>query len=261
MSAAKSATKKSSKATAAARKAGKPQRKVPVFGIAIAAVVVIGIAGIVLARAFGGDGSSGDEFGEVTTTGEPLPLYNPEAGGSADEAIGAPAPTLTGVDFDGETVEIADDGRAKIVVFLAHWCPVCQEELPVLSQWVEAGNLPDDVDLVAVSTGVVPGRDNYPPSDWFEAEGYTGQLIRDDNAGTANNAFGLPAFPYWVFIDSEGNVAGRRTGIIDAATLTQLAQALSGGATEVDAGEGGPATPESEVEATPEEQPATTAAG
>ena len=42
---------------------------------------------------------------------------------------------------------------------------------------------------------------------------------------------GLPAFPYWVFIDADGNVAGRRTGVIDDAVLDQIAAALAEGAT------------------------------
>ena len=31
--------------------------------------------------------------------------------------------------FDGTPVEIAPDGKAKLVVFLAHWCPHCRAEV------------------------------------------------------------------------------------------------------------------------------------
>ena len=30
--------------------------------------------------------------------------------------------------FDGADVAIANDGRAKLILFLAHWCPHCQEQ-------------------------------------------------------------------------------------------------------------------------------------
>ena len=47
-------------------------------------------------------------------------LAPPPEGGEADSAIGTLAPTLTGTDINGDPITIGDDGRAKVVVFVAH---------------------------------------------------------------------------------------------------------------------------------------------
>ncbi|MET0460112.1 MAG: hypothetical protein ABW195_12755, partial [Ilumatobacteraceae bacterium] len=75
----------------------------------------------------------------VVVTGEPLP----EGEGSADPAIGDPAPALSGFDYAGQAVDIAPgtDGP-MMVVFLAHWCPHCNAEVPVLLEWEESGDIP-----------------------------------------------------------------------------------------------------------------------
>ncbi len=220
----------STKAAARARKAGgATPRKVPVFGIVVAAVLIVGAVTVALIATGGGGGTDTPQTAAVSVDGESLPPYSSDA--PTDDAVGLPAPSLTGTSFDDSTVEIANDGRPKIVVFLAHWCPVCQQELPQLAGWLNAGNLPDGVDLYAVSTAVSPDRPNYPPQDWFSRVDFSQPVLRDDDNGGANTAFGLPAFPYWVFIDADGNVAGRRTGIIDDAVLDQIAAALAEGAT------------------------------
>jgi thiol-disulfide isomerase/thioredoxin len=193
--------------------------------------VLAGIAlGISLAGGGGGDDETVDtnvaQARPVEVAGTPLaPL-----GDGDDPAVGTPAPTLTGEGFDGEPVEIADDGRPKVVVFLAHWCPHCQREVPVLVDWVESGAKPDDVDLYGVATSTSPDRPNYPPSAWLEREGWTQPTLVDSEDSTAAAAYGLSAFPFFTAIDSDGNVAGRVTGELTPEELEALFDlARSGG--------------------------------
>ena len=54
----------------------------------------------------------------VTVTGVQLPRY-PNTG--ADPAVGMAMPELDGASFDGTPVTIANDGRPKVLLFLAHW--------------------------------------------------------------------------------------------------------------------------------------------
>jgi thiol-disulfide isomerase/thioredoxin len=68
-------------------------------------------------------------------------------------------------------------------MFLASWCPACQAELPEVVTWLEQGNLPADVELTAIATGLDAGRPNWPPDAWFEAEGYDGRVLVDDADG------------------------------------------------------------------------------
>ena len=64
-------------------------------------------------------------------------------------------PALSGFDYAGQAVDIAPgtDGP-MMVVFLAHWCPHCNAEVPVLLDWEASGDIPADLQVVGVSTGV-----------------------------------------------------------------------------------------------------------
>jgi hypothetical protein len=52
-------------------------------------------------------------------------------------------------------------------------------------------------------------------------------VIADDTAFSAGDAFGLNAFPFWVFVDADGTVAGRLTGELPPEAITQLAESLT----------------------------------
>ena len=174
---------------------------------------------------FEGDGVE-DAYGTPVITGNALPLYS---SGIADPTVGQPAPLVAGADFENTPVAIADDGRAKIVIFLAHWCPFCQAEVPVMQRWMDAGSLPDDVDVYAVATSIDRFRPNYPASSWLEREGWTEPIIVDDELNSISRTYGLNAFPFWVFISADGTVFGRTSGELNAAALDEIAGALSGG--------------------------------
>src|SRR5699024_5507678 len=112
------------------------------------------------------------------------------------------APTVSGSAFDGSSVKIAADGRPKVVIFLAHWCPHCQAEVPVVQAWINAKGMPDGVDLVTVATGIDPKAPNYPPDAWLAREGWTVPVIVD-STNTVAQAYGLSAYPFGTFIGSD----------------------------------------------------------
>ncbi len=183
-------------------------RKLPILPIVGGVVAVALIVTILLT--FSGDDDASAEVGEPVVTGSALPLAVDNAN---DAAIGLQIPEVTGADFDGNPTSISpDDGRAKIIVFIAHWCRYCQAEVPVVQDYVAARAVPGEIDLYSVTTGISPTRENYPPSDWLEREEWNVPLIVDDAASTVAGTFGLTAYPYWVFVDDQGNVMGRITG-------------------------------------------------
>ena len=47
--------------------------------------------------------------------------------------------------------------------------------------------------------------------------------MADSASGTAANAYGLPAFPYFVALDSSGKVVGRTSGEITTDQFAKLA--------------------------------------
>jgi hypothetical protein len=78
------------------------------------------------------------------------------------------------------------------------------------------------VKIVSVATSINSARENYPPSEWLEREGWTTPVIKDDFDNTLHSAFGAGGFPYWVFLNGDGTVAARTTGQTDITTLQQI---------------------------------------
>lgn len=163
------------------------------------------------------------ENGPVVVTGDALDLF---AGVDGDTAIGATAPLVEGESFDASPVSIGGpSGSASLVVFLAHWCPHCNDEIPELITLEESGALPDGLDVVGVSTAVDPSQPNYPPSAWIAENGWPWPMMADDTELTAMGAFGGTSFPYTVVLDADGDVLGRRAG---SASAAEIANWLSG---------------------------------
>lgn len=153
----------------------------------------------------------GDAPTVVTGTRVPPP---PARG--IDPAIGTTVPVVEGFTPDDEPVTLGAQGQAQAVVFLAHWCPHCQAELPLIADWVEEGLLPAEVQLVAVSTAEDPSRPNWPADQWLEDEGFPGKVLVDSGA-TAAEAWGLGGVPMWTFVDDTGTIVQRHAGPISAA--------------------------------------------
>ena len=127
---------------------------------ALVVVVLLGIVAVVVAR--GGEDTVDGQTGSVSTTvgesetGGNLPVY--DASLSEDPAVGMTIPTVTGTDFAGNDMTITGtDGTAKVILFVAHWCPHCQREVPLLKEHLDDTPMPDDVELITVSTSVKPG--------------------------------------------------------------------------------------------------------
>ncbi|MGP1675459.1 MAG: TlpA family protein disulfide reductase [Candidatus Limnocylindrales bacterium] len=199
-------------------------------------VIVAAVLAIVLSGALGGGGSSplpssGPSAsvsagpGSPVITGASLPEFTNPTG---DAAVGLAAPVVSGASFDGTATGIATDGRPKVVIFLAHWCPHCQAEVPVIQDWLDANGPPEGVDLVSVATGIDPGAPNYPPDAWLAREGWTVPVIVDPTNSIAS-AYGLSAFPFWTFIGSDGTVRARTTGELSIADLEAYIAGLTGG--------------------------------
>ncbi|MYA39377.1 MAG: TlpA family protein disulfide reductase [Acidimicrobiia bacterium] len=194
-------------------------RLVIILGVA-AAVVVAGLVAIFTVA------GSEPETAEVAVQGDPLPVLIGNAPVGQDVAFGWDAPKVTGSDWRGNPVAIDPaDGRPKVIVFLAHWCPHCQAEVPQIQEWLNQTGGSSEVDLYAVATSINRSRPNWPPSEWLEREGWTSPTIMDLN-NRVSTAYGLSAFPYWVAVNSEGKVVYRvaaAIGVEGLLTFQQLA--------------------------------------
>jgi thiol-disulfide isomerase/thioredoxin len=181
--------------------------------------VIGGVVALIIVAAVVFSGTPGQEFGDVEIDGAPLAPFNAQA---QDIAVGSVAPEITGIDFEGNEVTIRHDGTPKAVVFLAHWCSHCQDEVPSVQSWLNATGGVEGIEIVSVASSMNSAQPNFPPSEWLEREGWTQPVIRDDVDNTALRAYGAGGFPYWVFLDGDGNVITRSAGEIPIQSLEQL---------------------------------------
>ena len=129
-------------------------------------VVVVAIIVAVVASG-GGRRRQGDrhETGAVTVDGTPLPSTTRRTADTAHRR--RPIPTLAASRVRRPPVTIEPTGKPQVVVFVAHWCPHCQAEVPRLVDLAKQGVF-DGVDVTAVATGTNSDAPNYPPSAWLE---------------------------------------------------------------------------------------------
>ncbi len=198
--------------------------------------VVVGVLVLVIASiAFVANGGDDDdavstdpdaplEYGIITASGDALPQL-PDSGD--DPAVGMLAPSIVSERSESQVrLEPGPGGEPTMVVFLAHWCPHCQAEVPLLSDLAEAGSF-DDVRVVNVLTATTPERDNYPPSAWLDREGLEGERLFDDEQGTAAANYGLSGLPFIVFLDADGSVVQRVSGEQPAEVIEAAIDAIT----------------------------------
>lgn len=172
----------------------------------------------------------GDEVRAVAVIGDALPEY---AGSiENDPAVGMVAPGLIGEDYTGAQVVAAHGtDRPTLVVFLAHWCPHCNDEIPELNALRDAGRWPAGLDIVAVSTAIAPDRPNFPPSRWLVEKDWTYPVIADEldmgiESFTAATAYGVTGFPFMTLVGSDGTVLARWSGSAGADAIEALVTGL-----------------------------------
>jgi len=186
-----------------------------IVGAIVAVVAIAGITAIVA----GGGADKGDvtltQIQPVDISGSPLPAF---ASPEGDQAVGLAAPTVDGLSFDDSKVSITP-GRPTLLVFLAHWCPHCQAEVPRVVAWHDAGQAPADLDVIGVITGTDATLPNYPPSSWLVREEWPFPTLVDDGSSSAMAVFGFQNFPAFALIDANGVVQYRATGEIEMTDL------------------------------------------
>jgi thiol-disulfide isomerase/thioredoxin len=195
--------------------------------------IIIGGAAIVAISSSGSDSASTSdgisEFSDITVSGKALPSFD-SVSTATDAAIGLPAPVVSGKGFTGTEITTDGAGTPTLLVFLAHWCPHCQREVPLLVEWEKNGKTPTGVDVIAVATGTDPANPNYPPSEWLAREEFPAlwPVIADSADKKAANAFGLSGYPFFVLVDAQGKVFMRLSGEVPMDELTAMIDQMIG---------------------------------
>jgi len=178
--------------------------------------MIIGGAAIVAISSSGSESSTSSgnisEFSDISVTGDALPAFD-SASTATDTSIGMTAPIVSGKGFTGTEITTDGAGTPTLLVFLAHWCPHCQREVPLLVEWEKNGETPTGIDVIAVATGTDPANPNFPPSECDKK---------------AADAFGLSGYPYFVLVDAQGKVFKRLSGEIPMDELTAIINQMIG---------------------------------
>lgn len=140
-----------------------------------------------------------------------------------DTAVGQPIPNIRLTDGTSLTID-----EPTLFVFVADWCPHCNEEVPQLAAAIADGSF-DGVRVVLVATGSPSTRDQW--NAWLSEKGWTGDVLFDTNSGERAPGqmagyLGAPGYPFLVMLNSDGTVAARSVGsqpIADIVALTQTA--------------------------------------
>ena len=168
---------------------------------------------------------------DVSIAGDALPPFNGSA--SNDPAVGMPAPSVTGFDYQGNEIRIDRAKGPLLVMFQAHWCPHCTANLLNVMDWKSDGTIPSWLPVVLVSTAESPTRANYPASQWLEESGWA-PVLRDSTegdgvAGQIATAYGAQEWPFFVVIGVDGRVLARATGDLANAQMESLLDGLPKG--------------------------------
>ncbi len=206
--------------------------------VVLGVIAVVAVIAVVVVAA----GGSSDD-GKTAANGKPVKFQTAPrltVGGTSlprfetstrDPAVGMTAPTIDTVDFTGEPVQAGGaTGSPYALVFLAHWCPHCQAEVPRLVDLAQGTKIAG-VDVIGVPTGTTDEAPNFPPSAWLAREDWPFPVALDTATTKAAQAYGLSSYPYFVFVDAQGKVAGRTTGEIEPDQLEAIFQALAKGQT------------------------------
>lgn len=134
-------------------------------------------------------------------------------GGRGGPVEGAPAPTFTANTLTGETFDLLDDGRGRVVVldFWATWCTPCVKSLPALQKVHEQYRDNDDVVVASVNTDQGKGRTRRV--ELFVKNNRFDFMVLVDDAFELQNAYRVASIPTMVVIDKAGTVRNVKVGI------------------------------------------------
>ena len=209
--------------------------------IIIGVAIVIALAAAIAVFASGGDDSSSPdttaaivdggvapaEYQKVTVDGDALEPLGKDA---TDPARGKVGPNISGYTFSGFPVSVkpATDGTPTMLVFLAHWCPHCNAEMPRLINWYEDGLVPDDLRVIGIGTASRKDQANWPPSEWMQSFEWPFEVMADTETNQAGVAYGVDGYPFMVILDKDGKVVARHSGEMEESEIPKFVNAALG---------------------------------
>ncbi|RLA50472.1 MAG: hypothetical protein DRQ98_12790 [Gammaproteobacteria bacterium] len=145
----------------------------------------------------------------------PDPADSPDAATAVGTAaVGAPAPAVNMVAFNGDPVTLAQfEGTPIVLNFWATWCPFCVAEMPDFETVNQAAD--GQVQFIGVNL-----QDDAGAADDLIGDTGVTYLLTRDPQGVVYTAFGGVAMPTTVFIGADGVVDEIVTGALTEGQLS-----------------------------------------
>jgi peroxiredoxin len=113
------------------------------------------------------------------------------------------------VALSGETLQVSDfAGRPVVLNFWATWCGPCKEEIPELQAAHEKYSGSEGLQIIGITD-----ESSSDVQPFVEANGMTFSIAYD-RSGQASSRYRVQAIPTTLFINAEGIVVTRHTGVL-----------------------------------------------
>ena len=151
-------------------------------------------------------------------------VQNSQAQDQAQAETEYAAPDFTVFDEEGNEVKLSDyRGQPVVLNFWATWCYYCKVEMPDFDKAYE--KYPDvQFLMVNVTDGAQETMDS--AQKYIKQEGFRFDVFFDTNL-EAVNAYYVSGLPSTFFIDKNGNLVTRSSGMLDLETLEQGIQMIT----------------------------------
>lgn len=126
------------------------------------------------------------------------------------------APDFTVLDHEGNEVKLSDyKGKPVVLNFWATWCYYCRMEMPDFN---EAYKKYPDVQFLMVNATDGVQETMSSAAEYVDKENYQFDVFFDTKY-EAVNAYNVTGFPSTFFIDKDGNLVTRGSGMLNMETL------------------------------------------
>ena len=136
---------------------------------------------------------------------------------------GTPAPDFAFVADDGTTYTLSDlRGHPIVINFWATWCPPCRMEMPALNAAHEAYR---EQGLILLAVNEMDDRESV---EAFRKGMNVSLPMLLDTRGIVGRTYLVRGLPTTFFVDAQGNIAVRWTGMLTETDLETNLQAILG---------------------------------